>query len=84
MKYAVKRKYLNDMLIIEWSDGTYSYYDAFALGCEWFSMSNDSFYEMYHFNFTPHEIPGLYERCRRSVYPGENKRNDQFWRGSAF
>ena len=38
---------------------------------EWFTMSNDSFYDMYGFNFNPHEHPGLYEQARERVYGGE-------------
>lgn len=34
-------------------------------------MSNDCFYELYGFNFNPHEYPGLYEEARKRVY-GEN------------
>lgn len=32
---------------------------------EWFSMSNDTFFEIYGFNFNPHEYPGLYEEARK-------------------
>lgn len=39
---------------------------------EWFTMSNDSFYDMYGFNFNPHEYPGLYEQARERVYGGDS------------
>ena len=39
----------------------------------WFSMSNDAFYDLYGFNFNPHDYPGLYEAARRRVYPNEYK-----------
>lgn len=31
---------------------------------EWFSMSNDVFYDLYEFNFNPHKYPNLYEEAR--------------------
>lgn len=34
----------------------------------WFKMSNDTFYELYGFNFNPHEYPMLYEIAREEVY----------------
>lgn len=39
----------------------------------WFSMSNDTFYDLYGFNFNPHKYPGLYEATRRRVYPQEDR-----------
>lgn len=78
MKYAVSQKYAPgilglspDTVIVEWSDGSVQYYDAVKLGCEWFNMSNDAFYEKYAFNFNPHEIQGLYEKCQRTVLLNE-------------
>ena len=35
---------------------------------EWFKMSNDTFYELYGFNFNPHNYPNLYEIARERVY----------------
>mgnify|MGYP001855007310 CR=1 FL=1 len=35
---------------------------------EWFSMTNDAFYELYHFNFNPHNYPGLYEEARKIYF----------------
>lgn len=77
-RYAVSQKYApgilglsSDTIIVEWSDGSVQYYDAVKLGCEWFKMSNDAFYEKYGFNFNPHKIQGLYEKCRRTVYLNE-------------
>lgn len=37
----------------------------------WFKMSNDAFYEIYGFNFNPHEYPMLYEIARDEVYGKE-------------
>ena len=34
----------------------------------WFKMSNDAFYELFGFNFNPHEYPYLYEIAREEVY----------------
>lgn len=34
----------------------------------WFKMSNDAFYDLYGFNFNPHEYPMLYEIAREEVY----------------
>lgn len=35
---------------------------------QWFSMSNDAFFKLYGFNFTPHDYPGLYEAARERKY----------------
>lgn len=35
---------------------------------EWFRMPNDTFYELYGFNFNPHSYHGLYEQARERVY----------------
>lgn len=34
----------------------------------WFKMSNDTFCDIYGFNFNPHEYPMLYEIAREEVY----------------
>ena len=34
----------------------------------WFETSNDVFYELYGFNFNPHQYPMLYEVARKKVY----------------
>jgi len=39
----------------------------------WFTMSNDTFYDLYGFNFNPHKYPGLYEQARERIY-GEGGR----------
>ena len=39
---------------------------------EWFSMSNDAFFDLYKFNFNPHNYPGLYEQTRE-IYFKEDK-----------
>lgn len=35
---------------------------------EWFRMSNDTFYDLYGFNFNPNKYPGLYEEARKRTY----------------
>lgn len=35
---------------------------------EWFNMSNDTFFDLYGFNFNPHNYPLLYETARERVY----------------
>lgn len=35
---------------------------------EWFTMSNDCFFDLYGFNFNPHQYPLLYEQARERVY----------------
>ena len=35
---------------------------------EWFNMSNDTFFDIYGFNFNPHNYPLLYEEARERVY----------------
>lgn len=35
---------------------------------EWFNMSNDTFFDLYGFNFNPHNYPLLYEDARERVY----------------
>lgn len=66
--FAEKQQYTCGALIVSFSDNTIKTYDAFKLGCEWVKMSNDAFYSLYGFNFNPHEIPGLYERCAKEVW----------------
>ena len=43
-------------------------YSKKALCLDWFRMSNDVFYELYGFNFNPHEYAGLYEWGRKELY----------------
>lgn len=69
IKFAESQSVLLGTLIAKWSDGTTSTYSATDMGVEWFKMSNDDFFKKYGFNFNPHEYPGLYEKCRRIVYP---------------
>ena len=38
------------------------------LALEWFSMSNDTFYDLYGFNFHHHNYPGLYEQAREIYF----------------
>lgn len=68
IKYATKRVVFGNTLVVHFSDGTSKLYDVISLGCAWFRMSNDEFYNKLGFNFTPHEVPGLYEVCRDIVY----------------
>lgn len=37
----------------------------------WFNTDNDTFFDLYGFNFNPHEYEDLYEIARRDVYPEE-------------
>jgi hypothetical protein len=37
----------------------------------WFEIDNDVFFDLYGFNFNPHEYEDLYEIARRDVYPEE-------------
>lgn len=58
--YAVyKRKYsclfYKDKSLLDWAT-------------LWFKMSNDSFFQLYGFNFNPHKYPGLYEIARNEVF----------------
>lgn len=46
---------------------------------QWFKMSNDCFYEMYGFNFNPHDYTGLYEIARKKVYPEEAGKTHRFF-----
>lgn len=69
LRFAIKQQYAFGMLIVSFSDGSQKIYDAFELGCKWLKMSNDAFYSIYGFNFNPHNIPGLYEKCMKEVYP---------------
>lgn len=39
----------------------------------WFEIDNDVFFDLYGFNFNPHEYEDLYEIARRDVYPEEYK-----------
>ena len=68
---AIKQQYAFGTLIVSFSDGSKKMYDAFKLGCKWLKMSNDTFYSIYGFNFNPHNIPGLYERCMKEVFPND-------------
>lgn len=65
--YETGQIVIGNTLIVTFSDGTRKYYDAVKLGCKWFRMSNDAFYDTYGFNFNPHKW-GLYEICRKLVH----------------
>lgn len=43
-------------------------YSKKKLCLDWFQMSNDAFYDLYGFNFNPHEYPGLYDWGRKTLY----------------
>ena len=38
---------------------TYKGYKLIDLAAEWFRMNNDAFFDVYGFNFNPHQYPGL-------------------------
>ncbi len=72
MKSAVRMYQLPGWTtVVIWSDGSTTLYNDVELGCNWFKMSNDAFFNLYGFNFNPHEVPGLYEYCRKKVYPND-------------
>lgn len=52
-KYTCQK--LNGVSLLEWA-------------IRWFKMSNDAFYNLYGFNFNPHDFPGLYLLARKKVY----------------
>lgn len=68
IKAAVSQQVIFNTLFVKWSDGTTTMYDAVEMGCKWFRMDNDTFYDIYGFNFNPHKYPGLYEKCRKIVF----------------
>ena len=68
MKYVISERMFGNVYVVTYSDGSKKYYDAVALGCEWFRMSNDVFYDIYGFNFNPHKYGDLYDRCRKLVH----------------
>lgn len=70
MKYAVNQELVGNTLIVKFSDGSENYYNITDLGCDWFRMTNDSFFDYYGFNFNPHNFEGLYEKCRNLVFGG--------------
>lgn len=41
----------------------------------WFKIDNDTFFDLYGFNFNPNEYEDLYEIARRDVYPEEYRVN---------
>ena len=43
-------------------------YSKKQLTLEWFKMSNDAFFDLYGFNFNPHNYPGLYEQARERYF----------------
>lgn len=69
LKTLISQKVISGVLLVNWSDGSTTKYDAVDMGVEWFRMSNDAFHDTYGFNFNPYEWPGLYEKCRSIVYP---------------
>lgn len=40
----------------------------------WMLMTNDDFFNVYGFNFNPHQYPGLYEIARRDVFSEEYRK----------
>ena len=71
IRFAESQSVLLGTLLINWSDGTVSTYNATDMGVEWFKMSNDAFFKKYGFNFNPHEYSGLYEKCQKIAFPNE-------------
>lgn len=71
IKFAVSQEVLHNTLIVKWSDGTTTTYNAVDMGVEWFRMTNDDLFKKYGFNFNPNEYPGLYEKCRRIAFQNE-------------
>ena len=65
--YETGQQLINNTLYVRFSNGTVKSFDAVKLGCEWFTMSNDTFYMLYGFNFNPHKW-GLYDHCRKLVH----------------
>ena len=65
--FAVNQRVLFGTLYVLYSDGSIKHFDAVEVGCNWFKMSNDAFYNVYGFNFNPHEHH-LYNQCKRIVY----------------
>ena len=63
---SIGQRVIGRALFIKFSDGTMKMFDAIDLGCQWFKMTNEAFYNMYGFNYNPHEF-GLYESCRKIV-----------------
>lgn len=43
-------------------------YSKKKLTLDWFQMSNDGFFQLYGFNFNPHDYPGLYEWGRKTLF----------------
>ena len=66
-KFETGQKVIGRTLYVSFSDGTTKTYDAIELGCIWFKMTNDEFYNHYGFNFNPHKW-GLYQKCRKLVH----------------
>ena len=53
-------------------------YSKKALCIAWFKLSNDMFFDIYGFNFNPHEYEGLYEWGQNTLYGDKSI----FWRGN--
>lgn len=64
---ALSQRVLFGTLFVVFSDGRMCTYDAVEVGCDWFKMSNEAFFEAYGFNFNPHKH-GLYSLCKKLVY----------------
>lgn len=44
--------------------GKYKNHYKWDLAKNWFNMSNDEFFQIYGFSWTPHNEKGLYDECR--------------------
>src|SRR5699024_9272337 len=58
-------------------------YSKKKLCLDWFQMSNDGFYDLYGFNFNPHEYPGLYDWGRKTLYGEWGSRMTEYIERSA-
>lgn len=66
--FVDNQQIFGDTLYIGYSDGTFKLMDATAVGCDWFRMSNDAFFDTYGFNLDIHRLGDLYERCKKIAY----------------
>lgn len=57
----------DDVLRVYFSDGTMILYNAVELGKEWFTMSNDAFFEKYNFDLNLPKYPELFEKVKKEL-----------------
>ncbi len=68
-RFVVEQRVIGNVLMIIYNTGDIKLYDAVELGCEWFRMSNDAFFNKYGFNFVPKGK--LYDVCKYIIYGSE-------------